>query len=100
VSEVRKSSIGARKKLIWGRVATILAVSTLMMAIAASYWVRLGWLPGDIYIKKWDVSFYLPLTSSALVGLVMTVFYLILVRTVSQFGYSRSRVKAEFAKNR
>ncbi len=37
----------------------------------------IGWLPGDIYIKKDDFQFYFPLTTSILVSvLVSFILYL------------------------
>lgn len=60
--------------------AKILMVSggLLMMAGLLLYFLgnRLGWLgklPGDIFIKKENFSFYFPLTTSILISIAFTL---------------------------
>lgn len=62
------------KVLILAGAALILAG---ILAIAAGKIPGLGKLPGDIFIKKENFSFYFPLTTCILVSLVLSfIFFL------------------------
>lgn len=53
-----------------------LFLGLIMFALAK--WPGIGKLPGDIYIKKENFSFYFPLTSCIIASLILSmVFYLI-----------------------
>jgi len=41
---------------------------------------KLGRLPGDIYIKKDNVTFYFPLTTSILLSVLVTLLFALLSR--------------------
>jgi hypothetical protein len=61
-------------------VAKILIVSGLIIVLIGIGWqfgwtqqLRIGRLPGDIYIERENMKFYFPLTTSILVSLVFAL---------------------------
>jgi hypothetical protein len=61
----------------------ILIVAGLVLVIAGvlvSLGVPVGRLPGDITIKRGNVSFYLPLATSIIASIVLTVLFMLLGR--------------------
>jgi Protein of unknown function (DUF2905) len=60
--------------------ALLLAIGLLLMFASNLSLGRIGRLPGDIYIKKDNFSFYFPLTTSILVSLLLTLIFSLLFR--------------------
>jgi hypothetical protein len=52
----------------------------ILVAIGLLIGVGLGRLPGDIYIKKENFTFYFPIVSCLVVSAVITVMFLIFRR--------------------
>lgn len=63
------------------RFLIILGLFILGLGIFLSLGVNLKWigrLPGDIYIKKDNFTFYFPLTTSIIVSIILSlIFYLV-----------------------
>lgn len=65
-----------------GRMLIFLGVILLVAGLLLTHWnifsfLRLGRLPGDIWIRRGNFSFYLPLTTCALLSLLISlIFYL------------------------
>jgi Protein of unknown function (DUF2905) len=60
--------------------AVFLLVGLLLtFASHLSFW-RIGRLPGDIYIKKDNFTFYFPLTTSIVVSLILTLIFTLFSR--------------------
>jgi hypothetical protein len=53
--------------------AVLLAVGLLLTYTNFFSWVKLGRLPGDIFFRKGNVSFYFPLATSILLSLILTL---------------------------
>ncbi|UCD83895.1 MAG: DUF2905 domain-containing protein [Deltaproteobacteria bacterium] len=52
-----------------------LAALGLVIFGVKAYW--LGRLPGDIYIKKENFSFYFPVTTCAIISILITIIFLV-----------------------
>jgi hypothetical protein len=61
---------------------TLVVIGLIVAAIGALIWlgVPLGRLPGDIIIRRENFTFYLPITTSILVSVVLTLLALVLRR--------------------
>jgi len=65
-----------------GRMLIFLGVILLVAGLLLTNWnvfsfLRLGRLPGDIWIRRGNFSFYLPLTTCVLLSLLISlIFYL------------------------
>ena len=61
---------------------TLVIIGLIIVAIGAAIWmgVPLGRLPGDMVWRRDGFTFYLPLTTSILVSLVLTLLAMILRR--------------------
>lgn len=57
-----------------------LVIGLLLMFASHLSFGKIGRLPGDIYIKKDNFSFYFPLTTSILVSLLLTLIFSLLFR--------------------
>ena len=66
--------MGNLPKLIMAAGAVIFAVGLLMN------FVNLGRLPGDVFFKKGNVSFYFPVMTSILVSIVLSVILYVISR--------------------
>ena len=64
-----------------GRVLVILGVVTVIVGLllwlpSQSSWLgKLGHLPGDIFIDKKNVKIYIPLATSLLISLVLSLIF-------------------------
>jgi len=64
-----------------GKIFIILGIAFVILGIFLNYGSKipgirlLGHLPGDIYIKKEQISFYFPLVSSIVVSIVLTLIF-------------------------
>jgi hypothetical protein len=68
------NSIG-KMFIIIGLVVVALGV---LLTILSKFNIPLGRLPGDIFIKRDNFSFYFPLTTSIIVSIILSlIFYLI-----------------------
>jgi hypothetical protein len=61
---------------------TLVIIGLIVVAIGAAIWmgVPLGRLPGDMVWRRDGFTFYLPITTSILVSLVLTLLAMILRR--------------------
>jgi hypothetical protein len=61
---------------------TLVIIGLIIVAIGAAIWmgVPLGRLPGDIVWRRDGFTFYLPIATSILVSLVLTLLAMILRR--------------------
>ena len=58
----------------------LVAVGLLLtFSSQGSFW-KIGRLPGDIYIKKDNFTFYFPVTTSILVSVLLTLIFSLLSR--------------------
>lgn len=55
---------------------TLIVIGIIFMLTQKFPWI--GRLPGDIYIKKENFSFYFPVTTSILISVVMSLFFIFL----------------------
>ena len=64
-----------------GKLLLIVGVIFIVVGVAMIYFQKipfLGKLPGDIFIKKGNFSFYFPIATSILLSIVLTlIFFLI-----------------------
>lgn len=63
-----------------GKVLIIVGVILIAVGIILIFGFKIpyiGKLPGDIYIKKDNFSFYFPLTTSIIISIILTVLYYI-----------------------
>ncbi|MDM5313136.1 DUF2905 domain-containing protein [Peribacillus frigoritolerans] len=59
------------------KMVMILGVVIFVIGIAMKY-IHLGRLPGDIFLKKGNTTFYFPIVTSIIVSVVLSaIFYLI-----------------------
>jgi Protein of unknown function (DUF2905) len=61
---------------------TLVVIGLIIVAIGALMWagVPLGRLPGDIVVRRESFTFYLPITTSILVSVVLTLLGMLLRR--------------------
>ncbi|MGM7636548.1 DUF2905 domain-containing protein [Bacillus sp. Hm123] len=60
-----------------GKTLMVLGVVIFVIGLVMQF-VKIGRLPGDIFIKKGNTTFYFPIMTSILVSVVLSlVFYLI-----------------------
>lgn len=67
---------------------TIFLVGLVLVAIGLVLWgvssvpmlSRLGRMPGDIYIRRGNFTFYFPITTAILVSIVLSVIFALLRR--------------------
>lgn len=64
------------------RIFVLLGIVCLLIAaiiaIATKYNIPLGKLPGDIKIEKKNVQIYIPLATSILISLILSLIFLII----------------------
>jgi hypothetical protein len=60
----------------------LVVIGLLLAAAGALLWfgVPIGRLPGDIFVKRGSVSFYVPITSSILASIVISIVFALLKR--------------------
>ena len=52
---------------------TLLIMLGIIMILFAIFNIKLGKLPGDIYLKKQNIEIYIPITSSLLISVILTI---------------------------
>jgi len=65
----------------FGRIFIILGIVLLLMGIFFTFFDKipiLGKLPGDIYIKKDNFTFYFPLTTSIIISIILSFLFRLL----------------------
>ncbi|MFN8009652.1 MAG: DUF2905 domain-containing protein [Terriglobia bacterium] len=60
--------------------ALFLVLGLILTFTSHLSFLRLGRLPGDLYIKRDHISFYFPLTTSILLSLLLTLIFHFLFR--------------------
>ena len=63
-----------------GRALIVLGLVIAAAGALVSYGVPLGRLPGDIIVRRDNFTFYLPLTTSIVVSVVLTILFALLRR--------------------
>ena len=65
-----------------GRLLIVLGAALLAIGLAVEYfpWFRLGRLPGDFWFGSGNVRVYVPLTSSLVVSLLLTLLLSLIAR--------------------
>jgi len=66
-----------------GKILIIFGVVLILVGLVITSGVRipyLGKLPGDIYIKKSNFTFYFPLTTSILLSIIISLIFWLLGR--------------------
>ena len=58
-----------------GRVLVLLGLGIAAIGLLIMLGVPIGRLPGDIYGRRGSVSFYLPLATSIILSIVLTLFF-------------------------
>lgn len=61
-------------------IGIILVLLGLILTFSGSLPFKIGRLPGDIYIKKDNFTFYFPLATSILLSLILTLIFYFLRR--------------------
>ena len=65
----------------FGKILILFGILLVVLGIIFSFFGKipyLGKLPGDIYIKKENFTFYFPLTTCILISIILSlIFYLI-----------------------
>ncbi len=66
----------------FGRVLIVAGIVLVGLGLLISYGpnVGLGHLPGDILIRRGNTTFYFPLTTSAILSILVTVLLLLILR--------------------
>lgn len=60
----------------FGKLLILLGLGAILLGVvimALSKFISLGHLPGDIYVKKEQVSFYFPIVSCIIISIVLSV---------------------------
>lgn len=60
--------------------ALIAAIGVLLVVLSKAPWLRIGRLPGDIYIERGNWRFYFPLATSILLSLILSFILWLLSR--------------------
>lgn len=66
-----------------GKILIFLGIIILLMGLVIVLLDKipfLGKLPGDIYIKKDKFSFFLPITTSIIISIILSIFFNLLSR--------------------
>jgi hypothetical protein len=63
-----------------GRAIIVVGLVLVAVGLLIHYGVPIGRLPGDISYRRGNVSFYLPLTTSILASVVLTLVFWLLNR--------------------
>ena len=63
-----------------GRVLIVAGLVLLAAGVLVSFGVPIGRLPGDITIRRGNVSFYFPLATSIIASILLTLLFMFLGR--------------------
>ena len=63
-----------------GRILIVLGLVLVAVGLLIHYGVPIGRLPGDISYRRGNFSFYVPLTTSILASVVLTLLFWLLNR--------------------
>ena len=58
-----------------GKLLVFLGVGLVGLGLLIMLGVPIGRLPGDIYVKRQNFSFYFPLTTSIIVSIILTLIF-------------------------
>jgi len=61
----------------FGKVLVFIGISFVLLGLFITY---VGRLPGDIYIKKENFTFYFPITTSILLSIILSILLYIFSR--------------------
>ena len=63
-----------------GRLLIVLGLAVVVVGLLVNFGVPIGRLPGDFTFRRGNFSFYVPLTTSILASLLLTVIMMFLSR--------------------
>ena len=63
-----------------GRILIILGVVLVVVGLLVNLGLPIGRLPGDISVRRGNVSFYFPLTTSIIASILLTLLLMFLSR--------------------
>ena len=63
-----------------GRILIVAGLVLVAVGVLVSFGVPIGRLPGDITIRRGNVSFYFPLATSIIASIVLTLLFMFLGR--------------------
>jgi hypothetical protein len=58
-----------------GKTLVFVGLGIAALGLAIVLGVPIGRLPGDIYVKRGNFSFYFPLTTSIVLSIILTLFF-------------------------
>jgi hypothetical protein len=63
-----------------GRLLIVIGVVFVAAGLLITMGVPIGRLPGDFSVRRGNVSFYVPLTTSVIVSILLTLLFMLLGR--------------------
>ena len=63
-----------------GRILIVVGLVLVVVGLLISVGLPIGRLPGDITIRRGNVSFYFPLATSVIASVVLTLLFMFLTR--------------------
>ncbi|MCC7417680.1 MAG: DUF2905 domain-containing protein [Acidobacteria bacterium] len=63
-----------------GKILLLLGLGIAALGLAMMFGLPIGRLPGDIYVRRGSFAFYVPITSSIVVSLLLTLILALLRR--------------------
>jgi hypothetical protein len=63
-----------------GKALVLIGLILVGLGLLMTWGLPLGRLPGDFSVKRGNVSFYLPLTTSIIISLVLTLLFALFKR--------------------
>jgi hypothetical protein len=58
-----------------GKILVLLGLGIAALGLAMMLGLPIGRLPGDIYVKRGNFSFYFPLTTSIVLSIILTLIF-------------------------
>lgn len=58
-------------------IGKILITLGVILVLVGLLWTFIGKLPGDIHIKRGNVSFYMPITTSIIISIILSIILFI-----------------------
>ena len=63
-----------------GRILIVVGLVLVAVGLLISFGLPIGRLPGDIAIRRGNISFYFPLATSVIASVVLTLLFMFLTR--------------------
>jgi hypothetical protein len=58
-----------------GKALVLIGLAVAAIGVAIMFGVPIGRLPGDIYVRRGNVSFYFPLATSVVLSILLTLIF-------------------------